>query len=1180
MIQEQTLAALPGPLLFLKALSRRRVFVPTFTKRDGTVIQGHYADVMVANDHNDERVLSGNGSHSQRQAHAKLIQKPEFHALPREHKVNLILHHATRIQEKASHASAISQWRAAALNGRNPSAAQWRAFYAASLERKTELLAEVERTGNTSHLNAPPMPAREAAAAHATAAAIENVAPTAPTHPVPRPAETLATVGLTAQTVEAGGHAVLADDSGRPRVFYHGGPAALGGGRLREGTFFSVDRAGAAEYAAQHDGGVVHEANLSLLKPASPADIVAAARAVGVDFSGVDAMDPRRPEDNAWSLVTESQVRDAPRVIAKLKEWGFDGAAFNNDFSASGNSHVKSVMVFSADQIVSPAPARTENASRVASAIQRRALERLASLPESHGEVGVSRIFPSSREVGPTNAPAANQWVEQDVDLSALHPMQDEVDRSTVQQYIGGGGRTPDAPIKVIRDEAGRLLVMDGHHRASAAILEGKSSIRALVATMTGVGEDDDGMPTALYATPSPAQPAAAAAADAGGPREGDTKTVGGVTYVLRDGRWHRQSPEAPAPAAAPSASSADRAQAAAAMGAVPAPIFHATSASNVGCTRRVAALKALALAGDVDGITNFATSRTRANYARVADYRDALLAAAQNLTPQQAQAAVSAPIPAAPTLTGANMQNTALLAAQRKVNMLRDAANAADPVAAIQAISTSRGNRYLNAADDYKRALLAHFGVNVAGDAVPGVTAETGVAPARRAPRVVAVRETTAAAPSPEVLTFADRRYRRGGTTGWEFDAGRHGWSPILDRSAHARLDRGEDPIPGGGSRADVNAGAGRAPAAPAPVPDSQNPAIAANPRGLSEEVLGFVPRPNVPLSVRTNQAGVQWPDPRMAELNRRYLAQSTTLQQRAREYQAGTYVPRTPEEAAAERAREAARARAEQEAIRRAAAELEARIGSVDELFRPRSPVGSNITATSVEGDDAAYRRFFGVSKEQAKGLFSAMVADYGGGVTFSMSASVSQSGAEVRFRGSDGTSITRQFSKSADGISVYHAYFSAGTTGGGSGKHLFRTSMGVYKALGVTEVGVTANIDVGGYAWARFGYLPRSWGALKRTIRSNLDALQSGQRTVSTRGQESRRSAPLAPEHARKIEQMLENTSAETLWAIADMKIGERSVGKELLLGTSWGGVMKLSHAPTMLRFAKYVKPGTEG
>jgi hypothetical protein len=1177
------LAGIRPALLFLKATRRERRFIPQYTRKNGEVVQGHYADVIVASDHDDTRVLAGNGSHYQQQAHARLVNQDWFHALPHEHRVNVLLHVATRRQAEASHSAAISQWRAAALNGRNPSPAQWRAFYAVSNERKAELLREVERTGNTSHLDAPPMPASEAAIARAAAAERTD---SAPSHPVPRPSETLGSVGLSARTVEKDGHLVLADDSGAPRVFYHGGPATLGGGRLHAGSFFAINRADALGYARQHDGGQVHEANLSLLKPASTTDIVAAARAVGVDFSRVEGMDPAHPEQSAWSLVTDGHTHDAPRVVAKLKEWGFDGAAFDNDFEVSGNRQINSVMAFSGDQIVpvvaTPAMPRvvaasmlSPNAGRVASAIQGRALERLASLPARHGEVDVSRIFQQSREVGPTNAPAPNQWVEQDVDLSQLHPMQDEVEASAVRQYVEGAGRTPNSPIKVIRDEAGSLLLMDGHHRASAAILEGRTTIPALVATMTGVGEDADGMAIALYATPSPAQPAAAAAADAGGPRTGDTKTVDGVAYVLRDGRWHRQSEEAPAGAApsappadapAPTPSGASHEQRSAAMRVVPAPTFHATSESNAGCTRRVAQLQAFAAVGDVDSISNFATSRTRTNYARVADYRDALLAAAQNLTPAQAQAAVSAQIPAAPTLTGANMQNTALLAAQRKINMLRDAAIAANPVAAIQAISTSRGNRYLNAADDYKRALLAHFGVNIAGEAVPAVSAEGPTTSTPR--RVIAAREAPApAAPMPaagtaEFQRYENRSYRRVPGGAWQFEEYAGGpWHDVRDATMRSRLDRGVDPIIGGGTRAAANGAAGRT-----PVPDSQNPAIAANPLGLSEAVLGFVPRPNVPLSVRTNQSGVQWPDPRMADLNRRYLAQSTALQQRAREYQAGTYRPPTPEQAAAEAAAAAERQRAEQQAIRRAAAELEARLGNIDAMFRPRSRVGANVSSMSFHNSDAEVRQVLGVTKAQADTLFRTMIADYGAGVSFSVSASISGREASVHYTGSDGTTITRRFTNGQNGLTVYHAYFKAGRTGGGSGKHLFRCSMGVYKALGVTEVGVSANIDVGGYAWARFGYLPRDWGGLRRTIGARLDGLVRSGR-------------PPSEATVQKVRRLLESDSPETLWAIADMRSGERQLGKELLLNTSWGGVMRMSHKPTMLRFAQYVKPERE-
>jgi hypothetical protein len=69
-----------------------------------------------------------------------------------------------------------------------------------------------------------------------------------------------------------------------------------------------------------------------------------------------------------------------------------------------------------------------------------------------------------------------------------------------------------------------------------------------------------------------------------------------------------------------------------------------------------------------------------------------------------------AASVPAPPALTGANAANTALVSAQRKLVKLHEAAQGADPVLALIAIKTSRGNKYLNTCDDYRAALLAHF--------------------------------------------------------------------------------------------------------------------------------------------------------------------------------------------------------------------------------------------------------------------------------------------------------------------------------------------------------------------------------------------------------------------------------------------------------------------------------------
>ncbi|HKU00078.1 MAG TPA: hypothetical protein VJS30_26645 [Paraburkholderia sp.] len=66
------------------------------------MVQGHYTTVNVADEHDHHHVLAGHGAHSQKQAHAALAREDWFHALPHEHQVNVLLEHATGIQQRAS----------------------------------------------------------------------------------------------------------------------------------------------------------------------------------------------------------------------------------------------------------------------------------------------------------------------------------------------------------------------------------------------------------------------------------------------------------------------------------------------------------------------------------------------------------------------------------------------------------------------------------------------------------------------------------------------------------------------------------------------------------------------------------------------------------------------------------------------------------------------------------------------------------------------------------------------------------------------------------------------------------------------------------------------------------------------------------------------------------------------
>ena len=62
---------------------------------------------------------------------------------------------------------------------------------------------------------------------------------------------------------------------------------------------------------------------------------------------------------------------------------------------------------------------------------------------------------------------------------------------------------------------------------------------------------------------------------------------------------------------------------------------------------------------------------------------------------------------------------------------------------------------------------------------------------------------------------------------------------------------------------------------------------------------------------------------------------------------------------------------------------------------------------------------------------------------------------------------------------------------------GKKVLAGNVAVYEKMGITSVGVTANIDVGGYAWAKYGYVPTqaAWDGLRRSLASEMGSTGRG-------------------------------------------------------------------------------------
>jgi len=254
--------------------------------------------------------------------------------------------------------------------------------------------------------------------------------------------------------------------------------------------------------------------------------------------------------------------------------------------------------------------------------------------------------------------------------------------------------------------------------------------------------------------------------------------------------------------------------------------------------------------------------------------------------------------------------------------------------------------------------------------------------------------------------------------------------------------------------------------------------------------------------------------------------------------------------------------------------AAGLEGREHSVPEYLKPKSTVGGNVISCSI--DDAAVE-YLGIPKEKLAHLMMSMIADYGGGEKFKVSVSKSMA---IKFIGNGGTVIERTLYQSASGgYSAKHKLFKAGKTGAGSAKDVMRCSLGVYRSLGVKHISMFANLEVGGYAWARFGFLPANWPDARKMILANINEMQSGTRRYISKGADGLNREvkvdPMPAEYDAKVRALLQSDDPRTFWAIADMKLGSRSLGKDMLLGSGWDGYMSLDDEVAVSKIESYIK-----
>lgn len=153
------------------------------------------------------------------------------------------------------------------------------------------------------------------------------------------------------------------------------------------------------------------------------------------------------------------------------------------------------------------------------------------------------------------------------------------------------------------------------------------------------------------------------------------------------------------------------------------------------------------------------------------------------------------------------------------------------------------------------------------------------------------------------------------------------------------------------------------------------------------------------------------------------------------------------------------------------------------------------------------------------------------------------------------------------------AYHNYFELEerVQGTGIAKPLMRNQFEIYRQLGINRVDLSANIDVGGYSWAKYGFVPitngpGSWYGLQRDLMERLRYLRSPGKDMA--------------------ERLIQTTDPFVIWDIAELthsaqniRYGQRSaetvpLGKALLLGQDWRGTFDMKNPDQMRKFNRYV------
>jgi predicted GNAT family acetyltransferase len=152
-----------------------------------------------------------------------------------------------------------------------------------------------------------------------------------------------------------------------------------------------------------------------------------------------------------------------------------------------------------------------------------------------------------------------------------------------------------------------------------------------------------------------------------------------------------------------------------------------------------------------------------------------------------------------------------------------------------------------------------------------------------------------------------------------------------------------------------------------------------------------------------------------------------------------------------------------------------------------------------------------------------------------------------------------IVRDFSKTKGKISVDHSLFTVPEElqGKGVSKQIFKAFYKQYNNIGVSGINVHANIDVGGYTWAKYGFCTSQSGAMS---------------LISSRLQQNIISPAQFNDATNIVKQYFTSNNKASNFPMN--LLADTEYGKKLLLGSDWNGCIDLLNETQRKTFEKYL------